>query len=68
MRPTEPGWYWYFYDLAIEGTPSVEVIKVYQESDGRLFVCYSGTECDDLLSDLPGTFLGPLVPPERPKA
>ena len=62
MRPTEPGWYWYW--ASPMSTP--EIVRVYGIPDGTL--CFGGGLPLSWLCVDGCVFLGPLVPPERPKA
>jgi len=63
MRPTEPGWYWYWDD---SGVPQVFDLHWGRELRGDPEADLYD-DCRQPLSIYRGQFAGPLVPPERPK-
>lgn len=58
---TLPGFYWYFD--AIGGPPVVVEVGPGDASQAGFEVRFAGREEADLLRDLSGDFIGPLVPP-----
>jgi hypothetical protein len=56
---TLPGFYWYFDPI---GAPAV-VVEVAGESKRELVVRFTGRDDEDALSNLSGSFIGPIAPP-----
>jgi hypothetical protein len=56
---TLPGFYWYFDPI---GGPAI-VVEVAGERKRDLVVRFTGREDEDALSDLSGSFIGPITPP-----
>ena len=64
MRPAEPGFYWHWWPGPDE-PQVVELLKMHGKD--ALQVAWCGSEDGEDVSEWSGQFLGPLVPPERPK-
>ena len=74
MRPTEPGWHWYWRNGGPPEAVHVVFDMQFRLDEHDIPTCMrglvlkrAGSDYYEWLDDVPGQFVGPLVPPERPK-